>query len=175
MVNKVILVGRAGCDGNERVKELKKSGSILASFGLATSERRKDRDGEWTEHTIWHNVSSFGKQAEYVEKYLKKGDLVYVEGSIDQWKDDKGAYHTQIKAHIIRGIPTGNREGSERSSGAGRDRGDSRRDNDSPRGRDSERRDPPRRDDDRGRGGRESGRGRADGYQDGPPESDIPF
>jgi single-strand DNA-binding protein len=78
-VNKVILVGRLGKDPETRYMP---DGTAIANFSLATSDSWKDKKtGEKKEQTEWHNCSAFGKLAEIIEKYLKKGALIYVEGS----------------------------------------------------------------------------------------------
>ena len=77
-VNKCIIVGNLGQD-----PELKwmTNGNAVANFTVATSESWK-KDGEKHERTEWHNLVFFGKLAEIVGEYLKKGALIYVEGSI---------------------------------------------------------------------------------------------
>ena len=99
-VNKVILIGNLGTE--PEVKEFQ-NGTKVANFSLATSERFKDKNGEQQENTEWHNVSVFGKQAEIIEKYVKKGDKLYLEGSIHtrKWQDKEGndRYTTEIKAY----------------------------------------------------------------------------
>jgi single-strand DNA-binding protein len=83
-VNKVILVGRVGSD-----PELKSTGGgkKLAKLSLATSRKINDK-----EQTQWHRVTLWERLAEVVEKYVHKGDLIYVEGRIEysQTEDDKG-------------------------------------------------------------------------------------
>lgn len=79
MLNKVQLIGRTGKD--PEVKHLD-SGSTVASFTLATSEKFKDKSGETKEKTEWHNCQAWGKLAEIIEKYLTKGKLIFVEGKI---------------------------------------------------------------------------------------------
>ncbi len=79
-VNKVILVGRLGKDPEVRHLD---SGAVVANFSLATSESYKDRTtGERKEQTEWHNIVLWRGLAEVAEKYLHKGDLVYIEGKI---------------------------------------------------------------------------------------------
>lgn len=96
-INKVILVGRLGKDPEIRYSQ---SGEPIASFTLATSEQRKDNNGMRVENTEWHRIVVFKKLAEIVEKYLKKGALVYIEGSIktNKWKNKDGVdqYTTEI-------------------------------------------------------------------------------
>lgn len=85
-VNKVILVGNLGADP---MTSYTNTGTLVANFDLATSERYKDRDGNQTESTEWHKVVAFGKLAEVCGEYLKKGAQVYIEGSIKtrEWVD----------------------------------------------------------------------------------------
>ena len=89
-INKVILVGNLGQDPEIRVMP---DGSKMASFSVATSERWKDKSGEDKSITEWHRVVVFNpKLAENVERLLKKGKRVYVEGSqrTRKWMDKEG-------------------------------------------------------------------------------------
>ena len=79
-VNKAILLGRLGKDPELRYTP---SGKAVASFSLATSERWTGQDGQKNESTTWHNVVAWGKQAEVIKEYLRKGREVYIEGRID--------------------------------------------------------------------------------------------
>jgi len=97
-VNKVILVGNLGKDPEVRHLE---GGTAVANFSLATSESYKDRNsGERKTITEWHNIVLWRGLAEVAEKYLKKGDQVYIEGKIRsrQWEDKEGKtrYTTEI-------------------------------------------------------------------------------
>lgn len=96
-VNKVIIVGRLGKDPEIRHLE---SGVAVASFSVATSENYKDRtSGERKEITEWHNVVLWRGLAEVAEKYLNKGDMVYIEGKLRtrSWeKDGVTRYTTEI-------------------------------------------------------------------------------
>lgn len=78
-VNKVILIGNLGKDPELTTFE---SGNKKASFSLATTERYRDRNGQDQTQTEWHNIVVWGNLAEIVEKYLKKGMPVYIEGKI---------------------------------------------------------------------------------------------
>ncbi len=78
-INKVILIGRLGKDPFVKVFE---SGDKNVTFSLATSESYTTRDGQKNELTEWHNIVLRKGLAEVAEKYLKKGDLIYVEGKI---------------------------------------------------------------------------------------------
>src|SRR5262245_48045038 len=101
-VNKVILLGNLGKD-----PEVRYTGQQMAvcTFSLATSERRKDQSGKWSDHTEWHSVVTFGKTAENVGNYLKKGRQVYVEGRLRtrKWQDKEGRdrYTTEIIANTV--------------------------------------------------------------------------
>ena len=78
-VNKVILVGRLGKD--PEIGSVP-SGTVKVKFSLATDEKFTDRNGEKQERTEWHNIVAWGKLGEICGQYLKKGKLVYIEGSI---------------------------------------------------------------------------------------------
>ena len=102
-VNKVILVGRLGADPETRTTT---SGSSVGNLRIATSERTKDRDGNWGEHTEWHRVVCFGKTAENAQKFLRKGRQVYIEGRIRtrKWQDNEGndRWSTEIIASQVK-------------------------------------------------------------------------
>jgi single-strand DNA-binding protein len=105
-VNKVILVGRLGKDPEMRYSQ---SQMAIASFSLATGEKRKDgASGNWIDHTEWHNVVTFGKTAELCNNYLKKGREVYIEGKIStrKWQDKEGKdrWTTEIIASNVQFI-----------------------------------------------------------------------
>ena len=100
-VNKVILVGNLGRDPEVRYAA---SGSAIANVTIATTDSWKDRQsGERQERTEWHRVVFFGRLAEIVSEYLKKGSQVYVEGRLQtrKWQDQSGAdrYTTEIVAN----------------------------------------------------------------------------
>jgi len=134
-VNKVILVGNLGADPEVRYLP---SGDAVANIRLATTDRYKDKtSGEMKEATEWHRVSFFGRLAEIVNEYLKKGSSVYIEGRIRtrKWQAQDGTdrYSTEIVAEQMqmlggRGGAMGgggdeggySREPSERSGGGGR-------------------------------------------------------
>jgi len=78
-VNKVILVGNLGKDPEIRTLE---NGRKVANFSLATSESYKDRNGERVERTEWHNIVFWGPVADVIERYVKKGSKLYVEGKL---------------------------------------------------------------------------------------------
>ncbi|MBN1198282.1 MAG: single-stranded DNA-binding protein [Bacteroidales bacterium] len=78
-VNKVILVGNLGRDPEVQTFD---NGVKKVSFSLATTEGYKNREGERTTHTEWHNIVLWRGLAEVAEKYLRKGSSVYIEGRI---------------------------------------------------------------------------------------------
>jgi len=98
-VNKVILVGNLGNDPEVRYGQ---SGSAVTTISVATSESWKNKDGEQQERTEWHRVKAFGKLAEIMGEYLKKGRQVYIEGSLrtEKYTDKNGVekYSTDIIA-----------------------------------------------------------------------------
>ena len=102
-VNKVILVGNLGRDAEIRNTT---SGTQVASLRLATTDRQKNQAGEWTDHTEWHAVVCFGKLAELMDRFGKKGKQLYVEGRIQTReytdKDGQKRWSTEIIANEIR-------------------------------------------------------------------------
>jgi len=107
-LNKVILIGRLGKDPELKHTE---SGHCVGSFSLATSEKFLSKDGQKREKTEWHNIIAWDKQAELAEKYLKKGQEVYIEGRIEtrSWDDRDGnkRNRTEIKTDKLVFIGTG--------------------------------------------------------------------
>jgi single-strand DNA-binding protein len=98
-VNKVILLGNVGKDPEIRSTP---SGTMVASFTLATSDRFQDQQGNWQDRTEWHNLVAFKRTAEIVRDYVKKGTKLYVEGSIrtNSW-DDKQTGQKRYRTEII--------------------------------------------------------------------------
>ena len=98
-VNKTILLGNLGRDPEIRSMQ---SGAKMASFSIATSKRWKDRNTqEQKEKTSWHNIVVFGDGlVDIVEKYVKKGSKIYVEGELQtrKWQDKDGndRYTTEV-------------------------------------------------------------------------------
>jgi single-strand DNA-binding protein len=101
-VNKVILVGNLGRDPEVRHTS---SGTPVANFTMATTERWNDASGERKEQTEWHRIVVWAKQAEIVGEYLRKGRQVYVEGSLQtrEWTDREGnkRYTTEVRAQRV--------------------------------------------------------------------------
>jgi single-strand DNA-binding protein len=96
-LNKVMLIGNLGKDPEVRFTG---SGQAVAGFSLATSEKFKNKSGEWEERTEWHNITLWGKLAEIAGEYLSKGKTVYIEGRLQtrKWQDKSGndRYTTEI-------------------------------------------------------------------------------
>lgn len=116
-VNKVIIVGNLGRDPEIRYMP---SGDAIANIAVATSYKSKDKNtGEQREVTEWHRISFFGRLAEIVGQYLKKGSSVYVEGRLQtrKYTDKDGVekYATDIVAENMQML--GGRQGMGGDSG----------------------------------------------------------
>lgn len=128
-VNKVILIGNLGQDPEVRSTA---GGTQVASLRIATSERRKDKSGEWADHTEWHSVVAFGRTAENIGRYCKKGKQIFVEGRLQtrKWQDKEGndRWSTEVVADNVRFLGGGEGKGgskhrTERVGGGGGDYG----------------------------------------------------
>ena len=122
-VNKVILVGNLGADPETLTTA---SGTVVGKLRLATTERQKDRDGNWNDHTEWHRVVCFGRTAENVGKFLSKGRQVYIEGRIrtNKWQDKDGndRWSTEVVAdrvNFLGGRDSGGGGGGSYGGGGG--------------------------------------------------------
>lgn len=102
-VNKAILIGNLGKDPELRYTA---SGTAVASFSIATTERFKNRNGEQQERTEWHNIVAWGNLADICGKYLAKGRQVYIEGRIQSRsyddRDGNKRYITEIVANEMK-------------------------------------------------------------------------
>ena len=119
-VNKVTLLGNVGKDPEIRSTP---GGTMVASVALATSDRQKDAQGNWQDHTEWHNLKAFNRTAEIVEKYVKKGSKLYIEGKIttNSWEDKETKqkrYRTEILVNELV-LLSGREEGSGGASAGG--------------------------------------------------------
>ena len=98
-LNKVMLIGNLGRDPELRYTA---GGTPVADFSVATTERWKGSDGEFQEHTEWHNIVVWRRLAEVAGEYLRKGSRVYVEGKIRtrSWdgQDGQKRYKTEVMA-----------------------------------------------------------------------------
>ncbi len=97
-VNKVILIGNLGRDPEIRYTQ---SGTAVVNFSIATSEQWTDKNsGEKKEHTEWHRIVFWGKQAEIIQKYMSKGSQIFIEGKMKtrKWeKDGVERYTTEVE------------------------------------------------------------------------------
>ena len=102
-LNRAFLIGNVGND--PEVRYLNNEQGKFTSFRLATTERYKDRNGDVKENTEWHQIVAWGKMADIVEKFVKKGSQLYVEGKITtrKWTDKDGndRYTTEIRTEGI--------------------------------------------------------------------------
>jgi single-strand DNA-binding protein len=113
-INKVILIGNLGADPEVRYMP---SGDAVTNISIATSESWKDKQtGEPREITEWHRVVFFGRLAEIVGQYLRKGSKVYVEGSLRtrkwQGQDGQDRYTTEIRANEMQMLDSRSSGGS---------------------------------------------------------------
>ncbi len=122
-LNKVMLIGNLGADPEVRYTA---GGAAVANVRLATADTWRDKDsGETQERTEWHRVVFFGRLAEIVEQYVKKGSQIYIEGRLQtrKWQDKDGneKYSTEIVASEMQML--GGRGGA--GAGSGGERSDS--------------------------------------------------
>ena len=105
MINKVILIGNVGQDPEVRYTGDATTGAKVATIRLATTERYRDRSGNLQEHTEWHSVVVWRNQADVVEKYVRKGSQLYIEGRLRtrSWDDQTGnkRYTTEVVADTL--------------------------------------------------------------------------
>lgn len=121
-VNKVILIGNLGKDPEIRYTP---GGDAIANLTIATSESWKDKQsGEQKEITEWHRVVAYGRLAQIMGEYLKKGSKVYVEGSLRtrKWQDKDGQdrYTTEVRCNemqMLDGRGGGDQSAQQRGGG----------------------------------------------------------
>jgi len=122
-LNKAMLIGNVGQDPEIRTIP---SGARVAQFSVATSRRWNDKNGQQQEKTEWHRIVAWDRLVEVIERYVKKGDRIYVEGEIEyrQYQDKDGVtkYATEIRAREV--VLLGGR--SDGGGGGDWDRGGSR-------------------------------------------------
>lgn len=130
-LNKVMLIGNVGAEPEVRTTP---SGTRIAKISIATNREWSDRSGQKQEKTEWHRITFWDKMAEIVERYVHKGDRLYVEGRIEysQTQDDQGnvKYWTDIIAREMvmlgQGGPGGGGGGGYNAGGgSNQDRGGS--------------------------------------------------
>lgn len=122
MLNQANIIGRVGKDPEVRYLP---SGEAVANFSIATSEKWKDKaTGEPREETEWHRISTFGRLAEIVGEYVKKGALVYVSGKIKTRSYEQNGetkYATEIRANEMKML-SGRNEGQQQGDSGGSER-----------------------------------------------------
>ena len=123
-INKVILIGNLGNDPDVRYTS---GGSPIANISLATSESWRDKEtGDQQERTEWHRIVFFGRLAEIVSEYLRKGSKVYVEGRLQtrKWQDRDGndRYTTEIVANEMQMLDSKGGAGEEFAGPSGQAR-----------------------------------------------------
>ena len=121
-VNKVILLGNVGKDPEIRATQ---GGMTVANFSIATTDRIKGQDGQFTDKTEWHNLVAFQRTAEIVRDYVKKGNKLYVEGRLQtsSWDDKESGqkkYRTEILVNELSLLGGGPRSEGASSSGYSR-------------------------------------------------------
>lgn len=167
MVNKVLLIGNLGQDPDLRSTA---GGQSVATLRVATTDKYKDKEGTLQERTEWHTVVVWGRDAENVAKYCKKGKQIYIEGRLQtrKWQDKEGKdrYSTEVVGETIRFLGgaggSGENEGGG-SRGGGQSGGYGRgRDGGGSQGS-------------QGGGGYGGQRGGSQGTQPQPPADDPPF
>ena len=91
-LKKVMLIGNLGADPEIKYAP---SGTAIANLRIATTESRKNNDGDWEDKTEWHRVVMFGRQAEVCKDYLSKGSKIFLEGRLQtrSWDDQNGQKH----------------------------------------------------------------------------------
>ncbi len=96
-LNKVLLIGHLGADPESRFTT---SGNAVATLNIATNESWRTSEGDIKDRTEWHRCVVFGKMAETAAEYMKKGQLVYIEGRLQtrSWEDKDGVkrYTTEV-------------------------------------------------------------------------------
>lgn len=115
MLNKVMIIGHVGQDPEVRYTGNATNGTKVATLRVATSERYRDKDGNVKEQTEWHSIVCWRQLADVVEKYVKKGTQLYVEGKLvtRSWEDQNGGkkYSTDIVAQTLQLL--GKKEGGQ--------------------------------------------------------------
>jgi single-strand DNA-binding protein len=115
MLNKAMIIGHVGQDPEVRYTGNATNGTKVATLRVATSERYRDKDGNVKEQTEWHSIVCWRQLADVVEKYVKKGTQLYVEGKLvtRSWEDQNGGkkYSTDIVAQTLQLL--GKKEGGQ--------------------------------------------------------------
>ena len=121
MINKIILLGHAGKEPESRDV----NGNIVTSFTLATNESYKDKSGNKHTSTEWHNIVVWGPLAKVAADYIKKGNLVYLEGKVQtrSWDDKDGnkRYTTEVNVRELKLMPQGQSQSEQAAPEPGND------------------------------------------------------
>ena len=118
-VNKVILVGNLGQDPEARFTP---QGTAVTNLSIATNETWKNQNGEPQDRTEWHRIVMYGKMAETAAEYMKKGQMVYVEGRLEtnEWEDQNQVKRKTTQVRCDNFTMLGRRqEGSQTTESAG--------------------------------------------------------
>jgi len=120
-MNKVILIGRVGKD--PEITHIANLGKDVAKFSLATDEGFMDRNNQWQDRTEWHNIVAWGGAVKIIERNVRKGALVAIEGKIrtNKWQDREGnnRYTTEITMDTITLLEKNNGGGGQYSQDKG--------------------------------------------------------
>jgi single-strand DNA-binding protein len=104
-LNKVMIIGRTGTPPEMKYTP---NGAAVTTFAVAVNNSYKGKDGNKVEETEWFNVVAWNQQAEFVNQYIDKGRLVYVEGKMKtrSWVDDNGGkhYRTELIANQVQAL-----------------------------------------------------------------------
>ena len=118
-VNKVILVGNLGQDPESRFTP---QGTAVTNLSIATNESWKDQNGDIQERTEWHRVVMYGRMAETAVAYMRKGQMVYVEGRLNtrEWEDQNQVKRKTTEIRCDNFTMLGRRgDGTPQNSGTG--------------------------------------------------------
>ncbi len=117
---KVIVIGNLGRDPEKRYTQ---DGRPVTRFSVAATTRRRERDGEWADHTEWFSVTVFGRQAETLAERVTKGTRVYVEGRLEsrQYESQNGnkGFSLDVIANEVIVLDTRQRDGDFSAAGGG--------------------------------------------------------
>ena len=116
-LNKVMIIGHLGDNPDIRYTKANKQ---VANLSVATSQKWK-KNGETQQETVWHKVTAWGKLAEVCEKYINKGDAIYVEGSYkeNQWENDNGEKRSRKYIDAFKIVMLGSKGNNGGNSGGG--------------------------------------------------------
>jgi len=120
-LNKVQLIGNLGSDPEIRYSA---NNNAVATFNLATTERRKNKEGNWEDRTEWHRIVMFGRHAERAEQFLLKGKQIYLEGRLQtrKWEDRNGGTRWTTEVVCQHFLMLGPSRGSSDSFAGGKQR-----------------------------------------------------